>query len=277
MYPKGNFEKGQFSYLHKEASVGVLELSASPRGGWHRRELLVLANTDNVAAGECNYNVCPVAPVVLATGYTGERECICDESVGHINCAGSQSSIAGNHTGFCAPSQPRADTLAADSCRTLPASSCSCDAANFVSNIDSRKHRVFTDAGCSVQAGMFSCAFLGGPDSPECIPGDDEFKNEAAFQSSSSTAPVPAPKKVIQYTKGGLQTSSTKSFTIGVPVQLKKSMAAMAAAEAVATQRCAIEPGVAVAESLTAPSRVGGQRGVAGSQDGATTECRRQY
>ena len=90
----------------------------------------------------------------------------------------------------------------------------------------------------------------------ECIPGDDEFKNEAAFQSSSSTAPVPAPKKVIQYTKGGLQTSST--FTIGVPVQLKKSMAAMAAAEAVATQRCAIEAGGAVADAKSNRTIAGG-------------------
>ena len=79
---------------------------------------------------------------------------------------------------------------------------------------------------------------------------------DAAFQSSSSTAPVPAPKKVIQYYRGGLQTSST--FTVGVPVQLKKSMAAMAAAEAVATQRCAIEPGGAVADAKSNRTIAGG-------------------
>ena len=172
-YPKGEFEHGLFLYLHKVAGVGVLELAAGPTVGWQRRELIVLgddiANNQSAhSALQCNYHVCPVAPVVLATGYTGERECICDESVGHINCAGSRLSIAGNHPGFCASSQPRADALAADSCQTLRAGSA---AAKLAESMDSRRHRVFTDTGCSVQTGMFSCAILGGPDAPECIPG----------------------------------------------------------------------------------------------------------
>ena len=180
-YPAGEVGHGLLLYLHKVAGLGVLELAAGPTVGWQRRELIVLgdviANNQSATvqqllrttrALQCNFHVCPIAPVVLATGYTGELECICDESVGHINCAGSRLSIAGNHPGFCAPSQPRADTLAADSCQTLRAGSA---AATLAKSHDSSRHRVFTDTGCSVQTGMFSCAILGGPVAPECIPG----------------------------------------------------------------------------------------------------------
>ena len=68
-YPEGEFGHGLLLYLHKVAGVGVLELSAGPTVGWKRRELIVLADAianDQSAhsALQCNYNVCPIAPVV---------------------------------------------------------------------------------------------------------------------------------------------------------------------------------------------------------------------
>ena len=66
---EGEFGHGLLLYLHKVAGVGVLELSAGPTVGWKRRELIVLADAianDQSAhsALQCNYNVCPIAPVV---------------------------------------------------------------------------------------------------------------------------------------------------------------------------------------------------------------------